>query len=132
MQVYKSVDTVNNNPAFIGIITRTSILSLISLFSTIIDASFVLIVPNMQSMHLLMVSRIAVILDLSCNFWCVILAYSGYQQWYLKLCGYWDSKCTECWHKIVKKQSNDQSRELSEKPKVIEAHSTEFTDFSSE
>ena len=106
-QVYKSADKDNNNPRFIGVITKMSLLSIISMFSTLLNGMGAIIVQFNRSAHVVGVSMLLIIFDLTTNFWCIILSFGGYNNWYLKVCGYCDSKCKRCWYKIVQEESKE-------------------------
>ena len=100
IQVYKSVD---GDPELIAIITKTSLLAIISTSSTIILAMITLITPSSESIHFVFLNVLFVTNDFVTNFWCIILSYTEYSAWYLKLCKCCDNKCKWCWYRIVGK-----------------------------
>ena len=121
-QVYKCMNKENNDSKFLKIITKTVILTIISISATLLNGIGTAGVASTKSIHLAMVARFLVLFDLSSNFWCVILGYCGYKDWYLKLCGCCDSKCTACWHKIVRPESHV-LKEISEANETVTAES---------
>ena len=104
-QVYKSVDTENSNPALIAIITKTNLLAIISIVSTLITAIFVTLETSIwsNSIPVFMISRLLVINDVFTNFWCIILSSSIFNNWYLKICKCCHLRCESCWYRIVGK-----------------------------
>ena len=106
VQVYRNVDNDNANPKLITIITKTCILALGSLFITLLNASATVIGRSSTSVHILLFSNLFTVFDLVSNFWCIILTYGVFHDWYLKVCRCCDAKCTKCWHKIVRTERN--------------------------
>ena len=113
-QVYTGVDHMhqNSNPALIRIITKTSILASISITLSLLNAIAVIleVLPSTASIHIIFISKLFNVYDVFTNFWCVILSFSGYNNWYLKICKGCDSKCISCWHSIVGLMSKQQTR----------------------
>ena len=108
-QVYKCTDKRNADPELIGLITKTSILAIMSIFAKLFHAICrMILLALISTIHTVMISTLLVIFDVSINFWCIILSYRDYNDWYLRVCGYCDSKCTECWYRIVEKETKDQ------------------------
>ena len=121
-QVYRYVNTKNKSPDedtdLIAIITKTSGLGITSIFLTLLHAIFGIIAPSAKSVHLEMLYKLFAEFDVTTNFWCIILSYKGYNEWYLKICGYCDLKCAVCWHRITRTDSRD----LAENTKVDETN----------
>ena len=106
IQVYKSMDKQNNKPELIKIITKTSVLAFVSTFSTLLSSIGTAISQMMAPIHAEFSAFILSVFDLSMNFFCIILLYKDYNEWYLKICGCCDSKFTMCWNKIVQTEKN--------------------------
>ena len=102
LQVYKHAD---KDPKLIEIITKLSVLAFIPLFGTLLDALAVVALIESASIHIQLLVALFAIFDLSTNFWCIILSYSEYNGWYLKLCGRCNSECKACWYNIAEKES---------------------------
>lgn len=107
MQVYTSVDKLDSNSPLIALITKTSVLAFISIFATLIDAIGTIILPFILSVHILMITRLLLIFDLVTNFWCIILAYRGYDALYMKICAHCDLKCGTYWQNFAKRKTQD-------------------------
>ena len=117
-QVYKYVNITNdenndNDEGLIGIITKTSILGINSIFATVLNGIFFAIAVSTENIHLQMLHRLLTVFDVTTNFWCIILSYRVYNEWYLKICGYCDSKCAICWHKITQTKSDEMANVIN-------------------
>ena len=108
-QVYKFIHTNKGkaNPALLKIITKTSTLAIISVLATLLDSIGIMIVPFARTIHCEFMANLLFTFDLFTNFWCIILSYHWYHEWYIKMCGGLDRKCTKCWHKIVSSDGDD-------------------------
>ena len=102
LQVYKQAD---KDPILIEMITKSSVLSFISIFLTLLTGLSFAANPDSHSIHIQFFAKFISIFDISSNFWCIMLSYSEYNDRYSKLCGYCDSKCKTCWYKIAEKES---------------------------
>ena len=100
-QVYKCTNKEHNDPELTKIITKASLLAMISIFALILNAICTIIAVSTLSIHIKMLNMLLITFDLSTNFWCIVLSYSGYNEMYLKMCGFCDSKCTVYWQKMV-------------------------------
>ena len=111
-QVHTSVDQENSDPALIEVITKTSILASISTIISLLNAIAIIleVLPSTTSIHTIFISKLFNVYDVITNFWCVILSFSGYTDWYLKVCKRCDSICISCWHSIVGLMSEQQTR----------------------
>ena len=85
---------------FMGIITKTTICTLISL-----SFFFFAYIPffAVQSMtgYSYWILDLAVITDIYSNYICVIVAYPMFGTYYVKLCGKLDVKCRLCWGRMI-------------------------------
>ena len=105
IQVYK-IQKGNDKSGLVGVITKTSILTIISIFATLLNA--LTAIAGAGDYH-----NLIAVFDFMTNFWCIILSFNGYHDWYRKMCGYCDSKCAACLYKIVlikMNQTNEQER----------------------
>ena len=98
-QVYQHVNK-EDDPELIKMITKTSILAAISGLATLLNAVGALHASLTNSIHFILLMRLVFVFDLVTNYWCIVLSYRGYNDWYLRLCGICDSVCTSCWHRI--------------------------------
>ena len=110
-QVYKYVNKQSNidGSELIQVITKTNLLAIISIFATLLHAIGAMLAhsPSTKSVHFEMIANLLFTFDLTTNFWCILLSYRGYNDWYLKICGCCDSLCTVCWYKIVGNTKNE-------------------------
>ena len=111
-QVYTSVDLENSDPTYIGVITKTSILASISTTLSLLNAIVIIleVLPSTRSIHIIFISKLFNVYDVFTNFWCVILSFSDYADWYLKICRGCDSRCVSCWHSIAGLMSEKQTK----------------------
>ena len=91
--VYRVSDDAED---LIKIITKTSLLAMISTFNTILAFLGAAIEPTMQSIHLNFVIRLVLTADIFTNFVCIFLAYNDFSSDYDKVC----AKCDSCWGKV--------------------------------
>ena len=73
MNVYRTTDS---DPDLITMITKSSLLEFIQLLSFLIFDMVTMLTIHTQSIHFAFVNGIAVGIDLSSDFWCVILKYN--------------------------------------------------------
>ena len=89
-------------------ITKTTLLSVISIFSTYYWR-LQLLIPTSKSIHVNPIVGLFTTMDLFTNFWCVILLFKTFNDYYIKICKCCDTKCKICWNRIVSddKQAED-------------------------
>eukprot|EP01083_Nonionella_stella_P043961 118574_1 len=90
MQVYKCA---GHDEALMGIITKTAILSLLSITMTILSPTCLAISMSVPNVHVQWVANVFVLLDVYTNFVCVALCDRYYSTYYFKICGCLDRRC---------------------------------------
>ena len=107
VQVYKSV-SVNSN--LIRIITKITILSVMSIFFTVVHCIMVIItaaIINESSLdketklHLKMIGDFIHLINIFMNFICILLSYNCFDADYKYICGGLSDLCTNAWHKCI-------------------------------
>ena len=111
MQVYKSID---GDTELIATITKTSLLCFISISSSLFLAIAGIITPSTGSVHVNLIVGLFTTNDMFTNFWCVVLGFKRYHQWYLQGCKCCDSKCRSCWYKCAGKDGKDANMMMKE------------------
>lgn len=109
IQVYKGLDS---DPTLIATITKTGLLCIVSISSTILLVILTLLTPSTKSVHVNLIVGVATTNDLATNFWCTILSFKAFDHWYLKICGCCDSKCKLCWHRCAGKDADIMRKEM--------------------
>eukprot|EP01083_Nonionella_stella_P258663 883830_1 len=103
MKVSKSMKDDNVSKLF-PTITRAFLLTLISVLSTVLSATFMVVQPfisDPMSYHSQFVQAIVVVNDAYTNFLSVILGYKWFTRYYVKLCGCCDLKFHAMFVRIV-------------------------------
>ena len=93
-RVYKDVKyDKSNNDSLVPIITRICILSMTSSIWTLIELILVMTAVSNNSPHSIFVARFVLLCDLYSNFTSILLSYSRFKSWYLRIYGCCDTKC---------------------------------------
>jgi len=108
VQVYKMADS---DQYFIDVVTKTSLLALISTGSFLVLSTLAVMGPFHNSFHVGFVEKLCLIVDCFTNFWCTLLSFKHFDGWYLKLCC--DSKCKKTWYCILGRDEPMMCRELT-------------------
>ena len=88
IQVYRYTYTKEtNDPTLVKIITKTSVVAIISILATGVDLIAAIIASTRPPVYFEILSFLLITFDVSTNFWCIVLSYNGYTKWYLKMCG---------------------------------------------
>ena len=92
--IHKSAKNGTNSQ--IQIMTKTSILTFISIFATFIDSISFSLFLFITSQHFHFLSNVIMIADIYTNFLCVIFTYKCFDSYYIKACGRCHNKCQKC------------------------------------
>eukprot|EP01084_Bolivina_argentea_P252958 424781_1 len=105
IQVYK-LSPETNNDQLVTAITKTTILTSISLGSTFMSVIGNVIFPFV-GVAIQWVCHYISLMDLLTNFVCIMMSYNAFRMYYVLLCPFCDSKCRVCCSRIVTKSNND-------------------------
>eukprot|EP01083_Nonionella_stella_P175526 611521_1 len=109
LQVTKGTISTGKNTSFMKVITKTSLLTLISSFITVITFTGLALEPMMTSIHLYYLHHVLIVVDVYTNALCVFLTYGHFNSYYYKLCGCCDSNCHIFWIKFTHEEVNQTS-----------------------
>ena len=99
IQVIKMDSNSDDNGKLIGLMTKTSLLTIISMLSTILGFIFASVdfgyaTMSYEDMEIFRnISFTATIVDVYSNFICYMLTYNSAQKYYLGACGFCDTRC---------------------------------------
>ena len=111
-QVYSDLDC---DPKLMTIATKTSLLGIFSILSTIfMSIAAVSAPPKTKSIHINFIIGSFITNDLITNFWCAILMFNQFNDCYLRICKSCDAKCRTCWFRIVGRDEVMIKQELEE------------------
>eukprot|EP01084_Bolivina_argentea_P252957 424780_1 len=105
IQVYK-LSPETNNDQLVTAITKTTILTSISLSSTFMNFIGNAIFPSV-GVAIQWVCHYFAVMDVLTNFVCIMMSYNAFRMYYVLLCPFCDSKCRVCCSRIVTKSNND-------------------------
>ena len=88
------------NDKLVEIITKTTILSLISTLMIFVHGCFYILLGSIEIDRYLLITRLFLIGDLHTNFMSILLSFNYFNGWYRKLCGNFHWCCVRCWNKI--------------------------------
>lgn len=100
INVYKNVSAENNG--LIRVITKITILSIVSICSSFLYLSIFFIARN-KNIHLKLARDYMQLVSTYMNFICVLLSYNCFDAFYGKSCGKMDIECTKCWSLLAGK-----------------------------
>lgn len=140
-QTYQKTKDNISNPKLIKLITKISLLTFISTTFVILSSIASLLLPIVNSPHMIMMFTWALSIDMFSNFLCIYLSYASSHKLYIKLCKCCDRKCFAMWNKCANKDgiereyNVDSSIRLSVKTKsttsVMGSQGSEATEASS-
>ena len=99
IQVIKDEDTTRNNGRLLDIITKNTILTLISNSATLLVIVGIIvnsIIPNHGSYWIFSMNVLVQFLDVYTNFICIAFTFKCFISWYNGVCGKLDYKCKKC------------------------------------
>lgn len=100
LAIYKNIDS---DPKLIEIITKTTILTLISISATFLTSMCITMKPIMSEfMDFQVIETFILYIDVYTNFLCVVLTYRYFDKYYSLLCKGMHSKCESMWFRIAK------------------------------
>ena len=88
------------NDKLVEIITKTTILSMISTLMIFVFSCFYILLFSIGIDKYLLGTRLFLIGDLHTNFMSILLSFNYFNGWYRKLCGNCHWCCVRCWNKI--------------------------------
>eukprot|EP01084_Bolivina_argentea_P119584 212004_1 len=94
-KLVKSYKNINTDEGLIDMITKTFMLSQMSLFITIMVPVIAIFVSDIYLRQLIM------LLDLYTNFLCIVFSYGTFLKYYMKMCGFCHVKCKIICYKII-------------------------------
>ena len=110
----KSKENDNDDMNFVSIITKTSILTIISVIATLINVVIGSIMWEYRATDATaMLWRSTVFIDTLTNFCCIILTNNFANKYYLHLCGCIDNQCRKKFFKLTQKQKYPIINQLS-------------------
>ena len=110
IQVYQSM---GNDEELIGMITKATILTFISIFITCLAPISIIALNNSDSVHIRSITTLVIIADLYSNFICIVLEYDYFNGYYSRLCSCMDIKCRKLWSKMVGVSDETKAIEIS-------------------
>eukprot|EP01084_Bolivina_argentea_P077955 141442_1 len=99
MNVHKMCD--QNNDGLIKIITKTSLLSFVSTFISLLCFTFIALAPMIDSIYWDFTRNLVILADEYTNFACIFLSYAYFKEYYAKICGGCDKNCGQLWAKCI-------------------------------
>ena len=99
--------SATNDDGLLSIITKNTLLAVISVTSTILNSIIVVFAwNNLQNIPLWYIKDVCLVLEMYTNFCCILLTYKYFNNHYDKFCGCMDRKCKYCCHIVVGKANS--------------------------
>lgn len=127
IQVYKSM---GNDQELIGIITKATILTFVSIFITCLSPISIIAFNKYESIHVRSMTTLIIIADLYSNFICIVLEYDYFNGYYHKLCSCMDIKCRKLWNRMVGVSDETKAIEISKEDVGSSTKSSAATEIS--
>ena len=117
VMVSRKSETVNKkNQKLVSTITKATLLTMFSIFSTLLNAVVTVIRPSIEdgSSHIEFMAVLIYTNDVFTNFLSIILGYRYFEDHYLKICGCCDAKCKLLCHNMVTENEDKIQMQLEE------------------
>eukprot|EP00483_Globobulimina_turgida_P012102 UN12124 len=100
----------------LSIITKNTILALISILSTILNGIILFIAWNHSSnLPLWYFKDFCFVLEIYTNFICILLTYRHFKKQYVTFCGFMDRRCKSCCTDITNNYANNSQQREAER-----------------
>jgi len=127
-RVHKSVGRHGHEQGMKAIIVKNTLLAVISTSVTLLLFVMIALDPIVNSVHFMFFRSTCAALDLYTNYFCILLSYSYFDAYYVKLCGCCDRGCHRMWSKcLVRKESKHEEPNDEEMQRVVSAEESTLT-----
>eukprot|EP00483_Globobulimina_turgida_P006516 UN06526 len=117
----ESISNVNNTRTLLPLITKNTILAVISLIFNILAISS-WSSSTRGTINRVIMSDYMILFDVYSNFICTLLAYQFFHRYYKKLCGCFDKSCKSCCGSLL--SSTEESSARSARKRVMQLERT--------
>eukprot|EP01084_Bolivina_argentea_P269138 457333_1 len=101
-----NTDVNDKDNIFLSTITKNTILTIISISSTVLNAIlFVITWYNHLIVFLIYMRGFTFLFDVYTNFVCILFTYKWFDLYYIKCCGFMDNQCRSCCSNMMKNKN---------------------------